>query len=112
MAQKPAERLKEIRNNGTKLVIVSTNEEEVEREILAQTYLFRCLAPETVQNLGATEALEVNRSQWMTSLIRYKSKQKQTIREIHQKFIKIKMKPTKRVMPYQGLAQQFLKSLA
>ena len=91
--------------NATEDEKTDLKEEKLENESLAYSYLIRCLDPETVQALEATETVDENGSLWKALLTQCQSEQKHTLREIHQQLINVEMSPSESLVAYQGRVQ-------
>ena len=105
-------KLAKIKMDGTSAEKERVIDKDLEDRMLAKSYLVRCLTPETVQSLEATEKAGESGSLWLALMNQCQSQHKHTLRDVHQQLINIKMSTTESLVAYQGRAQQLTKRLA
>ena len=112
IAKLATDKLAKIKETGTEAEKAKSAESELEQRMLADSYLIRCLAPDTVQSLEAKGNSADVGFLWLALIEQCQSSHKHTLREAHQQLIKIKMRSTESLVAYQGRTQQLTKRLA
>lgn len=97
--------------NKSEKEIEKLKEGGLEDQMLAQSFLIRCLNPETVQSMEATVRTGDPVELWNALINKCQLQHYHIIREVHQQFIIINMLSNESVVEYQGRAQKLGKSL-